>query len=391
MQYFVRRFCILFSSWYFLAGCAGTSEAPKQVSFARWLVAVEPAHDVRGGSTRGAKTEVDLAPSQAWKKLKSSKSKKEKDRAAILAMAGPYRASFEFQETIGFTPSYKLDRPYRSWGTEYVYVVKNEKDFIALQHVMVMFFVHKGKMMGPMVMKHWRQDWIYEAKDTYAFAGHGHWRKEKLKSNRGKWVQNVYQVDDSPRYGGIGRWVHDKDMSYWESEITWRPLPRREFSIRSDYQALVGRNRHTVMADGWTHEQDNLKAVVDAKSHKVSKKIAREIGLNRYQRVKNFDFSAGKSYFTKTEPFWSDVRAFWNNLLAKNNSFDMKTKVDGKKMYEPLFRYAQSIADGKTKYDKKSSQAFISKTLKAYLGKDKPKAQGKSQTKSKVKGKGSNY
>ena len=33
--------------------------------------------------------------------------------------------------------------------------------------------------------------------------------KKKLtkKESKGKWIQKVYQVDDSPRYEGIGTWV----------------------------------------------------------------------------------------------------------------------------------------------------------------------------------------
>ena len=68
-------------------------------------------------------------------------------------------------------------------------------------------------------------------------------------------------------------------------------------------------NRHTILADGWTHEQDNLKTVLKAPSQ-VKTHIAREIGLNRYQRIKNFDFSAGDSYWKNTKSFWSDVRVY---------------------------------------------------------------------------------
>lgn len=358
-----------------LQACASTSESARQPNFARWLVSVEPHHEIRGGTTKGIPVDVDLSASPGWQKLKKASTKKEKDRAAILAMAGPYRTSFEFLETVGFTASYKLDRPYRSWGTEYVYVVANKKNYISLQHIMVMFFNQDSKIIGPMVMKHWRQDWQYEGKYFHSFSGHGHWKKQKFTSSRGKWVQTVYQVDDSPRYGGIGKWVHDADMSYWQSENTWRPLPRREFSTRSDYHALVGRNRHTVMADGWTHEQDNLKAVVDTKTHKVKKQLAREVGLNRYQRIKNFDFSAGDIYWKNTELFWKDVRDYWFALFAKNDSFDVTDKVDGKKMFEPLFAYAQGIADGKKKYQVEASRNFIAETLAPYLSKGKKSPQ----------------
>ena len=358
-----------------LQACAGTSESTRQPNFARWLVSVEPHHEIRGGTTKGIPVEMDLSDSPGWLKLKKASTKKEEDRAAILAMAGPYQASFEFLETVGFTSSYKLDRPYRSWGTEYVYVVENKRDFISLQHIMVMFFDDNGETVGPMVMKHWRQDWQYEGQELHTFTGHGHWQKQMLPSSQGKWIQSVYQVDDSPRYGGIGTWVHDVDMSYWQSEITWRPLPRREFSMRSDYHVLIGRNRHTVMAAGWTHEQDNLKTVVDPKTHTIEKQLAREVGLNRYQRIKNFDFSAGDTYWQKTGLFWKDVRDYWFALFAKNNSFYVTDKINGKKMIEPLFTYAQGIADGKKKYQVDASRKFVAETLTPYLSKGKKSSQ----------------
>jgi len=79
---------------------------------------------------------------------------------------------------------------------------------------------------------------------------------------RGAWSQTVYQVDDSPRYGSVGRWVHSAEASIWEGGEAWRPLPRREHSVRSDYQVLAGRNRHTILPTGWVHEQDNSKLVL---------------------------------------------------------------------------------------------------------------------------------
>jgi len=61
----------------------------------------------------------------------------ERDRRAILAMAGPYRVTFDFLEVVRFDPSLKPDAPYQSWGTEYVFVSEDRKDFIALQHILV--------------------------------------------------------------------------------------------------------------------------------------------------------------------------------------------------------------------------------------------------------------
>ena len=90
----------------------------------------------RGGTTTGVKVELATKPSLEWKALQEPNlSRKEKDRRAILAMAGPYRTSFDFIETVGFNVGYEPAAPYQSWGTEYVYVIADEPDFISLQNI----------------------------------------------------------------------------------------------------------------------------------------------------------------------------------------------------------------------------------------------------------------
>ena len=173
---------------------------------------------------------VDPQPHPGWLALQDpALSKKEKDRTAILAMAGPYRASFEFLETVGYTPDFERSRPYQSWGTEYVYVVEESEDFISLQHIMVMFAVGpQGDLMGPFVQKHWRQDWAFEKTDLLVYAGHDIWEQRNLDATEvaGTWAQSVFQVDDSPRYEAIGNWQHYPNFSTWLSDTAWRPLPR---------------------------------------------------------------------------------------------------------------------------------------------------------------------
>nr|WP_286803404.1 DUF6607 family protein [Acinetobacter sp. UBA2063] len=72
-------------------------------------------------------------------------------------------------------------------------------------------------------------------------------------------MQTVWQVDDSPRYAGLGRWTKDNGVTEWTSNETYRPLPRREHTIRNDYDVIIGTNRHALTATGWVHEQDNIK------------------------------------------------------------------------------------------------------------------------------------
>lgn len=85
-------------------------------------------------------------------------------------MVDEYRVSFDFLETEGYSAGFTPAAPYRSWGTEFVKVVEDRGDFIALQHLMVMYFEdEQGNVSDPMVMKHWRQDWQYQDRKIFAY------------------------------------------------------------------------------------------------------------------------------------------------------------------------------------------------------------------------------
>src|SRR5688500_13585017 len=87
-------------------GCAASSPKPaaKSRSYVFAWPFLEAPMDPRGGTTRGAPVTLDTRPSAAWEKLHApGLSARERDRAAILAMTGDYRASFDFLETIEFS------------------------------------------------------------------------------------------------------------------------------------------------------------------------------------------------------------------------------------------------------------------------------------------------
>lgn len=330
----------------------------------------------RGASTRGAPVVLDPAPSDAWRRLREpGLSTLERDRRAILAMAGPYRVSFDFLEVLRFDPALKPDAPYQSWGTEYVFVSADRDDFIALQHILVMRArMEDGSAGKPIVVRHWRQEWRYQSDALLAYEGANTWARRPVPAQQrdGAWVQSVYQVDDSPRYAARGRWQHNDSYSTWISDETWRPLPRREWSVRKDYQVLVGTNRHTITLDGWVQEENNLKLVLDnnGKARAQMPYLAREYGFARYQRIKDYDFSAGENYFARTEPFWAEVRAGWREIGERQRRFTLKVPADQGRLFEPFFEYAQNLADGE-RFDRDHARAFIDRTLRdSYLSRD---------------------
>ncbi|MEN7342133.1 MAG: DUF6607 family protein [Pseudomonadota bacterium] len=328
---------------------------------------VDPNTDMtpRGGTSKGTAVKLLEEPSEAWKALQETGlSKLERDRRAILAMAGGYRTSFDFLEVAGFVSDFAPSKPYQSWGTEYVYVVEDSPEFISLQHVLVMFFEdEEGQVQGPAVVKHWRQDWHYQDQEINVYVGNDTWARERLEVNAvvGKWSQAVYQVDDSPRYQAVGTWVHDENYSAWESDQTWRPLPRREFSVRSDYDVLIGTNRHTILPTGWLHEEDNLKTVIDETSGSLAegaRYLAREYGVNRYDRIVGHDFEAGHEYWERSGPFWADVREIWTELLAGNARIS-KQKIEGMPMLMNVLMYSSELEA----YDEKAGRQFMDDQL----------------------------
>lgn len=312
----------------------------------------------RGASTRGAPVTLDKEPSAEWKRLREpGLAPLERDRRAILAMSGPYRVSFDFLEVVRFDPSLKPDAPYQSWATEYVFIAEDRPDFIALQHVLAMRTLGAdGKVSEPHVVRHWRQEWRYEADRLLAYEAGNTWGVKKV-DGRGAWVQSVLQVDDSPRYAARGRWEHSETHSTWISEETWRPLPRREFSVRKDYDVLVGTNRHTVTPLGWVQEENNLKVVSRDK-----RALGREYGLARYERIRDYDFDPARKYFVATEPFWAEVRAAWRELQEGRGRFTMRAQPDQASLFIPFFQYAGKLEEGSA-FNRDDARAFVRRTL----------------------------
>lgn len=324
----------------------------------------------RGGTTKGPAVTLDQGESPAWQRLQEKGlSDLERDRRAILAMAGTYRVTFDFLEVTPFAGQGGPKAPYQSWGTEKVYVDSDTGRFISLVHILEMRIVQDdGKVSEPMVTKHWRQDWTYEPANVVEYKGNDRWERRQLASGQAtqRWVQTVYQVDESPRYAGVGRWEHTGSFSTWLSAETWRPLPRREWSVRQDYQLLAGTNRHTILPTGWVQEENNLKAVLTQSRELDPSRpyVGREYGVARYERVRDADFAAADSYYERTKEFWDQVRDRWSKIFAENGSVTLRGPVDKLGLFQPLFAHADEIAEQGAPASKKN-QEVIEAALKA--------------------------
>lgn len=322
----------------------------------------------RGGSTKGPAVTLDKSESPAWQRLREKNiSDLERDRRAILAMAGTYRVTFDFLEVTPFGAQDGAKAPYQSWGTEKVYVDSDTGEFISLVHILEMRIVQPdGTISEPMVTKHWRQDWAYHPRNIVEYKGNDRWQRRELASGESfgprPWLQTVYQVDESPRYASVGSWEHTASFSSWRSVETWRPLPRREWSVRDDYQVLVGTNRHTIIPTGWVQEENNLKGVLTAARELDPSRpyVAREYGVARYERIRDADFAGADQYYERTKEFWDQVRDRWSKVFAEKGTVTLRGPVDKLGLFQPLFAHADEIAEQGAAASKKNQEVIES-------------------------------
>ncbi len=183
------------------AFAAAPDAAPSRYTFS-WPVGPD-APAPRGGTTRGAPVTLVTEPTVEWQALQAPGiSPRERDRRAILAMAGSYRVAFDFLEIASFSGDGTRPRPYQSWGTEKVYVDRNEPGLISLVHILELRVVQAdGQLTEPMVQKHWRQEWRYEPAYVVENIDGDTWRRRDLTQaeRSGAWSQQVFQVMKSRR------------------------------------------------------------------------------------------------------------------------------------------------------------------------------------------------
>src|SRR5690606_27792760 len=113
---------------------------------------------------------IEPAP-EPWRLnvIESAPSDFEKARQAILTMVGDFQVTFAFEETEALAPGYELKPARESDAFEMVLLVEDSDTRIILQHILV----HRG---SGFVIKHWRQDWQYEATQRLEFTEDQVWR-----------------------------------------------------------------------------------------------------------------------------------------------------------------------------------------------------------------------
>ena len=255
---------------------------------------------------------------------------KKQDIEAIKEMCGCFEIDFKFSETFQYIndSNYSKSKNYSAKALEYAKLIKDEKDHISIQHLLV---------MGDYIIKHWRQDWVFQNKDLLKYDGNNNWKYiSKTKQDvKGQWTQKVFQVDDSPRYEGSATWVHADGKSYWENS-SYAPLPRREYTKRNDYNIMIRGNRHEITKDGWVHDQDNFKVVKDSESDSEVI-IASEKGINTYTRVDESNCKEAIKWWDENNEKWLLVLEKWNSIYSKKDDISLRQSVENKPLFSFLF------------------------------------------------------
>ena len=279
--------------------------------------------------------------------------KKQQDREAILAMAGCYKVSFDFAETFSPDTAYTYHDRYHSWGIEYVLVVEDSENLIQLQHLLI--------INDSTIIKHWRQDWVYEETDLLAYDRDNVWVRKTAKPAdvKGTWTQKVYQVDDSPRYEARGTWVHVDGKHYWEGTAD-APLPRREFTKRSDYNVMRRHSRMELSDNGWFLEQDNEKIL---RTESGDKLICEEKGMERFT-TGDYDCQPAIAWWENNQPYWADVRTAWEEVFSENPRLKLEKRVNDQMLWQQLF----ALGDEAREAGKGNYTGRVKEIIKSYLG-----------------------
>jgi hypothetical protein len=267
-------------------------------------------------------------------------------------LCGCFEVSFKYAETFAPSSDYKFHEREEIGGTaELALPIEVSDKKIVIQHLLV--------VGNNTVVKHWREEWTYENPVIWKYKGDRTWVKEALPAEqiKGKWTQSVWEVADEPRYQGFSQFVNLDGKIVWQN-TTDAPLPRREYSVRSDYNILKRTNRLNITDSGYLHEQDNQKII---RSNGTDKLLVEEKGHNIYKRIAESECAAAKEYWEKNEVYWGKVRKVWANYIATHNSISLKNKIDDKMLHEYL------MALGKDYVAKKLSDTDIDGKITAEI------------------------
>ncbi len=300
-------------------------------------------------------TALILAGSLAF----GQKTAKPEGREVVDKLCGCFEVDFKYAETFSPDASYKYHEREETGGVaELALPIEVSDKKIVIQHLLV--------VSPKMIVKHWREEWTYENPVIWKYEGDKVWVKTMVPAEqvKGKWTQTVWEVSDEPRYQGFSQFTNLDGKIVWQN-TTDAPLPRREYSVRSDYNILQRTNRISFNDSGYLHEQDNLKIV---RANGKDKLLVAEKGLNTYKKLEDKECAAATEYWEKNKEYWGVVRKIWDEYVAKATRIELKTKVDGKVLSDYLMTMAKDYAD--KKITEKDLYSKVKEQITKFIGKD---------------------
>lgn len=271
------------------------------------------------------------------------------EQNAVKSLCGCYEVEFMYAETFAPTPLYNLAKPYNAHGIEWVVAEEASDKKFVLQHLLV--------ISDTMVIKHWREDWEYSKKGLWKFDHDAAWKYDPAaKADAGSWTQTVWETDDAPRYQGTSKWMMNNGKLFWEN-TTDAPLPRREYSTRSDYNVLERGNKLIITDTGWVHEQDNRK--IKRTDGQADFWVASEKGFNIYTKVDDKQCAVAAKWWNDHKNFWNTVRVSWDELLKGKSNIRLIQKNEGQTLSQQF---------GKLEAEKNEG-AVLKEKVKTILGK----------------------
>ncbi len=275
-------------------------------------------------------------------------------REMIKSQAGCFNVAWDFVEDQVFIPNYpKTSKPYHEKAMEWVAIDHDEDQRISLQHILI---------AGGEIQKHWRQEWLPEEPSHLTYFGNYLWKSASEPNVQGTWQRRVFQVDDSPRNECFGVW--SESTKIWSCANAWSPIPRREATVRHDYNVLSRSNAHQITANGWILSEDNLKLIVDKQGNVT--KVAHETGTNTYTRVDDSQCQAARTWWNENQPGWEKVQDVWTSIRANDPVLQFVNPSGQEALWSNLFELVDAAVQAKTVATPKFVQD-ISDMINSYL------------------------
>ncbi|MEM9916734.1 MAG: DUF6607 family protein [Bacteroidota bacterium] len=253
---------------------------------------------------------------------------------AVKSFCGCFEVEFKYAETFAHEEGYEFHEPFQAKALELVVMEEETPTKMVMQHILVIsdsFFI-----------KHWREDWEYQANHLFTFEGGETWATSLMSNGQshGQWSQEVYGVYDQPRYSGTSTWFMADGKKIWVNTAD-APLPRREYKKRKDYQIMRRTNSLHITDWGWMHEQDNEKVAVGEDGKE--RIIVEEKGKNSYTRVDPERCQKGAEWWEKNKKNWKAVRYVWDEVLMEAGTYKIERRhEDGDYMPRKMKKFAST-------------------------------------------------